>query len=95
MPAEGSVEVSAVRPDGGVEPLLWLNRNTPEWQFPFVLREPAHLPAGSRLVVTAYAGRGAGDGPVSVQVAVTEYAPPAAPAPTASAASASAVAERR
>ncbi len=88
VPVEGSVEVSAVRPDGAVEPLLWLNASTAEWQFPYVLREPAHLPPGSRIVVTAYASRADGGGPAAARVAITGYAPPVPNVPTTATASA-------
>jgi hypothetical protein len=49
-----SVEVMAIRPDGAVEPLLWLKNYRPDWPSPYVFREPVTLPAGTRLIVTAY-----------------------------------------
>jgi hypothetical protein len=49
-----SVEVTAIRPDGVVEPMLWVNSYKPEWPVPYLLKEPVVLPAGSRLVMTAY-----------------------------------------
>jgi hypothetical protein len=49
----GAIEVTAVRPDGGIEPLLWIRENTIEWQFPYVLAEPLRLPAGARVRLTA------------------------------------------
>ncbi len=49
-----SVEVTAIRPDGVVEPLLWLKDYRPEWPSSYVFREPVTLPAGTRLIVTAY-----------------------------------------
>jgi hypothetical protein len=52
---KGSIEVSATKPDGGVEPLSWVKDYNPDWQSPYVLREPLLLPRGSRVVVTAYA----------------------------------------
>ena len=50
----GSVEVKVVKPDGVVEPVLWIKENRPDLQLPYVLREPLPLIRGSRLVVTSY-----------------------------------------
>ena len=49
-----SFEVTAVRPDGTVEPMLWLNDYRVEWPTSYILREPVALPVGTRLMVTAY-----------------------------------------
>ena len=49
-----SAEVTAIRPDGVVEPLLWLNYYRPDWPSSYVFRDPVTLPAGTRLIVTAY-----------------------------------------
>ena len=49
-----SVEVTAIKPDGVVEPLLWLKNYRPDWPSSYVFREPITLPAGTRLIVTAY-----------------------------------------
>lgn len=49
-----SVEVTAIRPDGVVEPLLWLKDYRADWPSSYVFKEPVALPAGTRLVVTAY-----------------------------------------
>lgn len=57
-----SVEVTAIRTDGVVEPLLWLKDYRADWPSSYVFKEPVTLPAGTRLVVTAYydnAGTGA------------------------------------
>ena len=53
-PGARSVEVSAIRPDGSVEPMLWVNSFRPEWPAPYIMKEPITLPAGTRLVMTAY-----------------------------------------
>ena len=53
-PGARSFEVTAVRPDGTVEPMLWLNDYRAEWPTSYVLKEPVALPAGTRLVMTAY-----------------------------------------
>jgi hypothetical protein len=49
-----SVEVTAIKPDGVVEPLLWLKNYRPDWPSSYVFREPVSLPAGTRVIVTAY-----------------------------------------
>ena len=49
-----SVEVTAIKPDGVVEPLLWLKNYRPDWPSAYVFREPITLPAGTRVIVTAY-----------------------------------------
>lgn len=49
-----SLELSAIRPDGSVEPMLWMNNYRAEWPAPYILKEPMSLPAGTRLVMTAY-----------------------------------------
>jgi hypothetical protein len=47
-------EVTAIRPDGVVEPMLWLNNYRAEWPTSYILKEPVTLPAGTRLVMTAF-----------------------------------------
>ncbi len=49
-----SVEVTAIRPDGVVDPLLWLKDYRADWPSSYVFKEPVTLPAGTRLVMTAY-----------------------------------------
>lgn len=53
-PGARSFEVTALRPDGTVEPMLWLNNYRVEWPTSYILKEPVALPAGTRLMVTAY-----------------------------------------
>jgi hypothetical protein len=53
-PGARSIEVTAIRPDGSVEPMLWVNNYRAEWPAPYILKEPIALPAGTRLVMTAY-----------------------------------------
>jgi hypothetical protein len=53
-PGAKSLEVTAFRPDGTVEPMLWLNNYRAEWPTSYILSDPVALPAGSRLVMTAY-----------------------------------------
>ena len=53
-PGARSIEVTAIRPDGSVEPMLWVSSYRAEWPAPYILKEPLALPAGTRLVMTAY-----------------------------------------
>jgi hypothetical protein len=53
-PGAKSLEVTAIRPDGSVEPMLWVNSYRAEWPAPYILKEPLTLPAGTRLLLTAY-----------------------------------------
>ena len=43
------------RPDGSVEPLLWVSDYRPAWKHTYLLREPIAAPAGSRVRVSAAA----------------------------------------
>ncbi len=78
---DGSLEVIATRPDGSVEPLLWLRENSPDWQFGYVLRDAVALPRGSRLRLVARAAD-PGAGPVEASVDVTWLAAPTVGATT-------------
>jgi hypothetical protein len=49
-----SIEVTAIRPDGSVEPMLWVSNYRAEWPAPYIMKEAIALPAGTRLVMTAY-----------------------------------------
>lgn len=49
-----TVEVTAIRPDTSVEPMLWVNNYRAEWPSSYILKEPLALPAGTRLVMTTY-----------------------------------------
>jgi hypothetical protein len=53
-PGAKSLEVTAIRPDGSVEPMLWVNSYRAEWPAPYLLKEPLSLPVGTRLLMTAY-----------------------------------------
>src|SRR5207253_3594427 len=49
-----SIEVSARKPDGGTDVLLFAKDLQPEWPTPYVFKEPVRLAAGTTLSVTAY-----------------------------------------
>jgi mono/diheme cytochrome c family protein len=69
-----SLEVTARRPDGSVEVLLWVPRQRHDWPTPYVLRTPVNLPAGTTVVVTSTTPRGAADGaPPSTTVTLNLY----------------------
>lgn len=70
-----SVEVTAIRPDGVVETLLWLKDYRADWPSSYVFKEPVTLPAGTRLMVTAYYDN-TGDAPLRAQPAVSVTAFP-------------------
>jgi hypothetical protein len=47
VPGRASFQVTALLPDGSLEPLLWIQEYKPEWGHPFLLRTPLELPKGS------------------------------------------------
>jgi len=76
-----SVEVTAIRPDGVVEPLLWLKDYRADWPSSYVFKEPVTLPAGTRLMVTAYYDN-TGSSVLRAQPSVSVTAFPSRPAAT-------------
>jgi hypothetical protein len=58
VPAGAAAQVIARRPDGSVEPLLWLYRYQPKAPRTYVYRNPISLPRGTRIEVSP-AGAGA------------------------------------
>ncbi|MGH9386786.1 MAG: c-type cytochrome [Vicinamibacterales bacterium] len=71
-----SLEVTVIRPDGAVEPLLWLKDYRADWPSPYIFRDPVLLPTGSRVVLTAYYDN-AGDTPLQARpaIALTAFTP--------------------
>ena len=49
-----SFELTAIRADGTVEPMLWLNNYRAEWPTSYVMKEPVPLPTGTRIVMTTF-----------------------------------------
>jgi hypothetical protein len=49
-----SLEVSARRPDGGTQVLLFAKDPSLEWPTPYIFKDPVRLSAGTTLTVTAY-----------------------------------------
>jgi hypothetical protein len=54
FPFAKSIEVSAHRPDGSVEVLIWAKDYRFDWQPNYFFKKPVALPAGARVEVTAY-----------------------------------------
>ena len=73
-----SVEVTAIRPDGVVEPMLWLKDYRPDWPSSYVFRQPVTLPAGTRLALTTYYDN-AGDAPLRARPSLSITAFPPSP----------------
>jgi hypothetical protein len=53
LPNNGSMEVTAYKPDGAVEHLIWLRQYRESWTRTYWFREPIQLPAGTRVAVYA------------------------------------------
>ena len=69
-----SIEVSARRPDGGTQILLFARDIPMGWPTPYIFKEPVLLPAGTQLSVTAYyANDGDTPQPGGVRLTVSSY----------------------
>ena len=55
MPNGSSMEVTACKPDGSIEHLIWLRNYREEWTRTYWFRDPLSLPAGTRVTVDATA----------------------------------------
>jgi hypothetical protein len=62
-PGIQSIELTARRPDGGTEILLFARDLLIEWPTPYIFKEPVHLPTGTRLSLTTYLDSRAGNPP--------------------------------
>jgi hypothetical protein len=51
VPEGGSLQATAYRPDGSVEPLIWLRGYRPQWQRRYWFREALVLPKGTKIVL--------------------------------------------
>lgn len=47
VPERASFQITALLPDGTVEPLLWFQEYKTQWGHPFLLRSPLDLPKGT------------------------------------------------
>jgi hypothetical protein len=52
VPAAASLMATATRPDGSIEPLLWLYHYDPRFPRVYYYRAPLHFPAGTRIEIT-------------------------------------------
>jgi hypothetical protein len=66
-----SVEVSARRPDGGTDVLLFAKDVPADWPTPYIFAEPVPLPRGTVLSVTAYST--GGPQPATLRLTVSRY----------------------
>lgn len=78
-PGARTIEVTAMKPDGSVDTLLWVNNYRAEWPSPYVLKDAVALPAGTRLVMTAYYDN-ATEAAIAARPAVSITAAPIRPA---------------
>ncbi|HXH05773.1 MAG TPA: cytochrome c [Vicinamibacterales bacterium] len=69
----GSLEVTARRPDGSVEVLLWIPDRRDAWPTPYILSTPLRLAAGTLVTVTAAGSRELGRGPSPAGVTLAVY----------------------
>jgi hypothetical protein len=71
-----SLEITVIRPDGSVEPLLWLKNYRADWPSAYIFRDPVALSSGTRVVLTAYYDN-AGSEPLQARpaVALTAFTP--------------------
>jgi hypothetical protein len=56
IPPGASVRIVAQKPDGSVEPLIWLNAYDPKFARTWLFRKPMTLPAGTRVVSSVHDG---------------------------------------
>ena len=54
--AAPEAQITARRPDGTIEPLLWLYNYKPEWKHTFVYRTPVQLPKGTVIEMSTPVG---------------------------------------
>ena len=54
VPGLRSIEVSARKPDGTIEILLFARNLSTAWPTPFILKEPRRLPRGTELSLAAH-----------------------------------------
>lgn len=60
-PEAQSIELTAMLPDGRVEPMLWLKDYRADFQSPYLMADPLTFPKGTRLVLTTYVANATGE----------------------------------
>ena len=74
MPGVKSIEVSARKPDGGTEVMLFARDLPMDWPTPYIFKEPVTLPSGTDLSVIAYfTYAGSAPLPGGVRLTVSQY----------------------
>jgi hypothetical protein len=69
-----SIEVSARKPDGGTEVMLFAKDLPADWPTPYIFKEPILLPSGTDVSVIAYfANSGAAPQTSGVRLTVSGY----------------------
>jgi hypothetical protein len=57
LPQGGMLQVIALKPDGTIVPLLWIEEFHPDWYQRYYFREPLRFPAGTRIEISPRAGK--------------------------------------
>ena len=74
QPGVKSVEVSARRPDGGTEVMLFAKDFSIDWPAPYIFKDPVSLSKGTELSVTAYyANAGSAPQNAGIRLTVSRY----------------------
>ena len=73
VPGVSSLEVSARKPDGGTEVLLFAKDLSPEWPTPYILKTPLRLPRGTRLSLVAHINAAVRPPPSTVRLIVSHF----------------------
>jgi hypothetical protein len=56
VPESGVLQVIALKPDGTIAPLLWIEKFNPDYNQAYYFREPLRFPAGTRIEVSPRQG---------------------------------------
>jgi hypothetical protein len=56
IPPAGVLQVVAERPDGSVEPLVWIEKFNPQFNTTYYFRKPLLFPAGTKIEITPETG---------------------------------------
>jgi hypothetical protein len=56
VPETGALQVIALKPDGTIAPLIWIEKFNPDYNQAYYFREPLRFPAGTRIEVSPRSG---------------------------------------
>src|SRR5262249_19809415 len=59
VPPSGALQVIAERPNGSIEPLIWIEKFNPNYGNTYYFREPLRFPAGTRIEIAPREGSAA------------------------------------